>query len=385
MPVRILHVVDNIGMGGLQNGLANLMDRLAPARFEHILCAMRPVEDVDLQPFPEGRFRLVSHGKHREGRRFQAGALVRTIREVNPHIVHSRNWAAIEAVFAGRWTGCRVIHSEHGLDSDTTAKEPSRRTSFRRLAFELAHRVISVSHHLRDLHAARTGFPARKITVIHNGVDHRRFFPDSAIRARVRGELGLLGEEFCIGCVGNLTPVKDHLTVLKSMDRLAKACANWRLIFIGDGPELANLAAYLDTRPAWKRRVSFLGRSTAVPGLLNAMDTYVLSSVTEGICNSLLEAMASGLPVVVTATGGNPEVVINRESGLLFPVGDAEKLADHLILLRNQSSLRQQLGQQALHRIRENFSVDSMVWKYEQLYESVAPAEAIQRSAVAKG
>ena len=86
-----------------------------------------------------------------------------------------------------------------------------------RLAFELADRVLSVSHQLRDLHARRTGFPARKITVIHNGVDSRRFFPDRCRRAPVCGGNWGFGEnEFCIGCVGNLIPVKDHLTLLEA-------------------------------------------------------------------------------------------------------------------------------------------------------------------------
>src|SRR5678816_4485515 len=96
----------------------------------------------------------------------------RGIREVRPDVVHCRNWAAVEAVMAGKWVrSCPVVHSEHGLESNANAKEPWRRTCFRRLACELADRVVSVSYQLRDLHARRTDFPANKIEVIHNGVD----------------------------------------------------------------------------------------------------------------------------------------------------------------------------------------------------------------------
>jgi len=102
------------------------------------------------------------------------------------------------------------------------------------------------------------------------------------------------------------------------------------------------------------------------------MDAYVLCSLTEGISNSLLEAMATGLPVAVTAAGGNPEVVVQGDSGLLFPIGDFRQLTELLLLLKTRKELDEKLGQNALRRVREHFSLDSMVRKYEQVYESVA-------------
>src|SRR6185503_14688697 len=146
-------------------------------------------------------------------------------------------------------------------------------------------------------------------------------------------ELGLSEHEFCIGCVGNFFPVKGHITMLQSLQRFAANVKDWRLVLIGEGPERSKLESFVDSHPEWKRRVSFLGLSHRVPEMMNALDVYVLPSVAEGISNSLLEAMATGLPVIATATGGNPEVVIDGESGLLFPVGDADALTDHLLLL----------------------------------------------------
>jgi glycosyltransferase involved in cell wall biosynthesis len=141
---------------------------------------------------------------------------------------------------------------------------------------------------------------------------------------------------------------------------------------IGEGPERPNLEAFVTAHPEWREQVSFLGSSNRVPELLNAMDVYVLPSIAEGISNSLLEAMAAGLPVVATATGGNPEVIVDGESGLLFPVGDCGKLTEHLLLLDGRRDMRQQLAQQAVRRIRQAFSIDSMIQEYEQLYESLA-------------
>jgi glycosyltransferase involved in cell wall biosynthesis len=214
-------------------------------------------------------------------------------------------------------------------------------------------------------------------------VDGRRFSPDSQARARVRQELGIPEDQFCIGCVGNLILVKDHLTLLKAVDGFALACRKWRLLIIGDGPELPKLVEFVNNHEVWKDRVCFLGRSNRVPELLRAMDVFVLSSVTEGISNSVLEAMATGLPVIVTATGGNPEVVIHGDSGFLFPVGDFQLLTEQLILLREQNELCVDLGRKARERVRERFSIDSMVRKYEEVYEKLRSRVTVPLRAVA--
>jgi glycosyltransferase involved in cell wall biosynthesis len=112
--------------------------------------------------------------------------------------------------------------------------------------------------------------------------------------------------------------------------------------------------------------------SGRVSELLNAFDVYVLCSITEGICNSLLEAMATGLPVVVTATGGNPEVVVAGQSGLLFPVGDSHQLVGHLAALQARRDLGYYLGSQAVQRVRTEFSLESMVRRYEEVYNELA-------------
>lgn len=373
-PIRIMHFVDNMGRGGLENGLVNLIHRLDPAQFEHVVFSMRRLGfSADLLP---DRVRVICLEKKETDLPIQAPSLARSIREVRPDIVHSRNWAAVEAVMAARWERSpAIVHSEHGLDAGTD-KEPWRRTCFRRLAFELADRVLCVSHHLGQLHARRTGYRKDRMTIIHNGVDTRRFFSDPAARARMRRELGIAEDDFCIGCVGNLTPVKDHATLLRAIEGIARACPNWRVVLVGDGPERSRLEAFVREHDGWAERVSFLGLRDGVPELLNAFDVYVLCSLTEGISNSLLEAMATGLPVIATAAGGNPEVAVDGDSGLLFPVGDDRRLMDHLIELRTETERRTELKERALRRVREEFSIDSMVRNYEQVYSSLAQRKA---------
>ena len=372
MPIRIMHIVDHLGKGGLENGLVNLINGLDPDRFEHVVYAIRRL-GPNAERLPKDRVRILCQCKQDTDSRFELPVLVRAIRAVRPDVVHSRNWASIESVPAARLAGCAVVHGEHGLETDAKVKEPRRRIWFRRLAYEVAHQVLSVSHQLKDLHARRTGFDAARITVIHNGVDGRRYFPDPAARVRVRRELGLAAEEFCIGCVGNLLPVKDHLTMLRAVERFG-GDEGWRLIIVGEGSERPALERFLEGHPAIQERVTLMGTSDRVPELLNAMDVYVLPSVSEGICNSLLEAMSTGLPVIATATGGNPEVVVDGDSGWLFPVGDCGKLAAQLRVLRNRRDLRERLAQEAVCRVRAEFSMESMIRKYAQVYEATGQA-----------
>lgn len=379
-----MHIVDSLGKGGLENGLVNVITRLDPRRFEHVVSAIRALGPNE-ERLPKDRVRVMCLAG-RGTSRFQIGTLRRAIHEVSPDIVHSRNWAAIEAVVAGQ--GFRrpaLVHSEHGIETDGAGKEPFRRVVFRRLAYELADRVVAVSGQLRDFHAGRTGFDPKRIQVIHNGVDLGRFRPDPAARVRIRNEMRIAQDDFLIGCVGNLLPVKDHMTLLRALALPEASQLRWRLVIAGEGSERAKLEEFVSANPILREKVSLPGSSTRVPELLNALDLYVLPSVFEGIANSLLEAMATGLPVVASAAGGNPEVVGDGESGVLFPAGDANKLAVLVSELAGNPERRAALASGALGRARERFSIDSMVRRYDELYESTRMDLAVGRLKPAAG
>jgi sugar transferase (PEP-CTERM/EpsH1 system associated) len=377
MAIRVLHVVEAFGLGGgVENGIANLVRHMDTDRFEHVLCAVFRL-GPDLGRFSSERVRIVSLDRRGGRFSFQAASLARTIRAIAPDVVHSRNWGALESVLAAGWAGVpRVIHSEHGVEE--TAAEPFRRLVFRRLAYSFANSVFAVSEGLRDSLVRRTG--CRKIGVIYNGVDTRKFRPDAAVRARKRRELGLMDSDFAVGCVGRLNPVKDYPTAIRA---LATTDRRYRLFIVGSGPELAALRQLAESNPATSGRVHLLGTTADVPEFLCAMDGYVLPSLTEGISNSLLEAMASGLPAIATDAGGNPEVVTHGESGLLFPVGSSATLAEHLLAIMQRNDLRAKLSAGALQRVRERFSLTSMVTRYEELYtkEAIRSRAAIAAAA----
>ena len=370
MAMRVMHVVEAFGVGGgVENGIANLIERLDSRRFEHVLCAVFHA-GPKTERYPLERVPLVCLEQKRARARSQVGPLVRTMRQVKPDLVHSRNWGAIEAVFAARWAGCRSIHSEHGVEADQSA-EPWRRRWLRRAAYATADVVFSVSHELQESLARRSGF-ARKIGVIHNGVDTRRFRPDAPAGQRFRSELAIGEDEFVIGCMGRMNPVKDYQTMVRAAEIFSRACRSWRLLLVGEGPERTKLENVVAGSDALRGRVQFLGMTDRVVELLNALDVYVLSSITKGISNSLLEAMATGVPVIATRTGGTPEVVVDRQSGLLVPAAAPGELAESLISLYRQPQERQRLGAAGRRRAKEQFSLDSMVQKYEEMYAGLA-------------
>jgi sugar transferase (PEP-CTERM/EpsH1 system associated) len=376
LPIRILHVIDNMmGMGGMEKNLVKLIQRMDPERFEHVVCVIRNVGSL-ADEIPRDRARVVCLGQMQAGYSFLGRMLVRLIEEIKPNIVHSRNWGGIEAVLAARWVGSSaVVHSEHGLDTGTSQGDPLRRRLLRRFAFHLADRTFAVSYALRDFHARNTGFHIDKMSVIHNGVDTDRFCPQEAVRIRMREKLGIGPSDFCIGTIGRLEPVKDLFTLLRATIVLPESPRNWRVMIAGDGSESAALKQLVHDQGGGRLRVDFLGEVQEVPDLLNALDVYVLPSLYEGISNSLLEAMATGLPVIASAVGGNTEVVADGQSGLLFAAGDARALTDRLKLIYEGSELSVRLGRDGRRRVEDCFSLKSMVQRYEAFYLSLVEAQ----------
>jgi sugar transferase (PEP-CTERM/EpsH1 system associated) len=377
-PVRILHVVDSMNAGGLENGVVNVINELDPARFAHVLCAVREL-GPNADRLRADRADTICLQKP-AGSRFDFGRLASVVRRIRPDVVHCRNWGSIEGVFAARFAGRRpVVYSEHGLEGASEEREVRRRIWLRRIAFETADQVLCVSNELRDHHARQTGYPARRISVIHNGVQTARFRPDATARASIRRDHAIGDSAFWIGSVGRLMRVKDHMTLLQAVDLIDRQTQDWRLTVVGEGPERANLEAFVRASP-WRERVNFAGVSARVPEFLNGFDVYALPSINEGLCNSLAEAMACGLPVVATAVGGNPELVEDGRSGLLFPAGDHEALAKLLLELRTSPDRRRELGRQARERILQQFSIETMARNYGELYTGLARPSGLARA-----
>lgn len=376
-PLRILHVVNRLDKGGTELVVLKLIRGLGDGRFEHRLASLRGIDPrLEGVPLPGGK--LLSVGKIRTGLQFPLFDLVNLMRTYQPHIVHSRNWGAIEAIPAARLARIPVaIHSEHGYELEMLAGLPMRRRVFRRVAYEMAHAVFAVTRELRDYHARQSWVDPERIRVIYNGVDTVRFSPRQDMRASLRERLCLPENRFVLGTVARMVPIKDHPTLLRATEILLTRGIDAHALLVGSGPELQNNQQLVNASRELRGRVTFVGDSDDVPELLNAMDAFVLPSISEGMSNTLLEAMAVGLPVIVTRVGGNTEVVEEDRSGWLFAPRDAETLGSRLTLLASREDLRRQYGAAARQRVIERFSLDCMLRDYSRLYLELAAKQGI--------
>ena len=369
-PLRVLQVVNRIWMGGTEYALLNMMSSLDQRLFEHRVCAVRGCDPA----FPrmsmvEGKTFVA--GQHNGNLQFAVFRLTQIMRRYRPHIVHSRNWGAIEAIFAARLAGVPVtIHSEHGYEIEMLKGLPLRQRLLRRAAYALADSTFTVTRELRDFHARQARISPGKIRVIHNGVDTQRFSPGRDTRLRER--LHIPPQRLVIGNVGRMVPIKDHGTLLRAVELLVASGVDAHLLLIGSGPLLEAHRAYVRASRTIADRVYFAGSCENVPEMLLAMDVFVLPSICEGMSNTLLEAMASGLPVVATRVGGNSEVVDEGRTGWLVLPGNAKELSERLQYLSLNRERIQEAGLAARERAIRQFSLERMVADYQNLYLELA-------------
>lgn len=364
--IKILHIVHSLEIGGLENGLVNLINRLDPERYEHAICCV-----ATSGPMAQRLRRAVpihELGKGNGGRAYLLPLrLAGVVRRVAPDIVHTRNWGAIDGVIGARLAGVRrVVHGEHGRGADDPCGTNRRRQQLRRLLAPAIRRFVTVSADLSQWLTSEVGVPEHKVTHIINGVDADRFRPLEEKFSR-RRELELPTDMPLVGIVGRLNAVKDHATLLKAFATVPEAAI---LVVVGDGP-LAGELRQLSTELGIFEKVLFLGGRNDVEQILPCLDLFVLSSIAEGISNTILEAMACGLPVIASNVGGNPELVADGVSGSLFPAGEVRTLSQLMTTYLDDAALRNAHGEAARGRVEEEFSLDAMVDKYDQLYQFV--------------
>jgi glycosyltransferase involved in cell wall biosynthesis len=229
--------------------------------------------------------------------------------------------------------------------------------------------VLSVSADLTSRMAAEMRFPVERIRTIRNGVDLSRFAQRD--RRGARELLQLPPDALVIGTVGRLVPVKNQALLLDAIARLHAEGIHVVGLLAGDGPLRQELTARADALGI-AAFVRFLGERQDVERVFAAMDIFVLPSVSEGMSNTIQEAMASGLPVIATRVGGAGELVADGKTGILVPSRDVEALSGAMARLASDAHLRQVLGEAGRHRARHEFGLARMVRDYEDLYYELA-------------
>ncbi|HZM34776.1 MAG TPA: TIGR03088 family PEP-CTERM/XrtA system glycosyltransferase, partial [Burkholderiales bacterium] len=326
----IAHVVHSFAIGGLENGVVNLVNRMPREHWRHVIIALTQVSGRFAERIERDDVRFVELGKRPGHLVRDYPRLHRLFRDMRPAIVHTRNLAALEAAVPAWSAGVPVrIHGEHGWSAADPEGRRIRYRYVRRLYRPFVQRYVALSQHLADYLQRGVHIPGERISQIYNGVDTERFRA-AETREPIAGCPFEAAEDWRVGWVGRMDPVKDALTLARAFLRARQlspvAAKRMRLVLVGDGEQREAIATLLD-RPRVREHVWLAGEREDIADIMRGLDCFVLPSRAEGISNTILEAMASRLPIIATRVGGNPELVESGMTGVLVRATDTEALA----------------------------------------------------------
>lgn len=368
---RILFVITSTGTGGSESMLRELVLGLDRERFTPSVCSLRTPGHVADELAAAGNTVFTLGLPDKPGVTDLASGVFRLARQLDEHrvdVVQSFLYRAnFMSPLAARLSSAGpVVVSGHRSLAPLQGRVA---VASARLIQRLADGVVANSEAVRDYLVANEGARRGRVEVIYNGVDLERFGGQD--RSALRAELGWAPEDLVIGAVGRLEPVKGYDHLLQAVARLATSGRPMKLAFAGDGTQREPLAA-LARQLGIEGRVLFLGFRKDVAALYGAFDVFVLSSLREGFPNVVIEAMASGCPVVATRVGGVAEIVVDGQSGLVVEPASAESLTGALQALADDEALRHALAAGGRRRVEERFALARSIRAHEQLYERLA-------------
>ena len=377
---HVVHVIDSLAIGGMENGVVNLINTMPRERFRHSIVCVKKATDFrnrirrnDVEIFEldkdEGKDPAIYL-------RFW-----KLLRRLRPEIVHTRNIGTLDLAPVAALAGVPIrVHGEHGWEASDLKGSSSRYRKLRRLCDPFIKSYIAVSRDIALWLREDIGISPLKIRQIYNGVDSARFVAaDSAVRLPFPDDV----KPFVFGFVGRMDPVKGLDTLIDAFASLIEREPGpgepVRLVMVGDGPERERCMVALRERGladfAW-----LPGRSEDISGIMRALDAFVLPSLNEGISNTILEAMATSLPIIATAVGGNPELIEDGVHGLLVPSGDTAAMARAMQRCIDEPEFAKGLGSAARQRVESRFSLDAMAAQYSDFYQYLqGPAQPGQK------
>ncbi len=364
-PAKLLFVIDELDIGGTEQQILELSRGLDPSRFTPTVCCFRHGRQA--QEIEAAGVRVVHLPKRGKVDPSLPFRLVRLMRAEHYDIVQTylwtaNTWARLAALVARVPV---ILASERNVD---IWEERYKRVIGGQLA-RPTRKVIANSEAVRDYLLSRGGLAPERVVTIYNGVDFERFSDgiDPAIR---RNELGVPADAVFAVCVARVEAAKDHDTLLEALALAAPRTPNLHLAIVGDG----KLRARLEAKAAelgLAERVHFAGFRIDAAAWLASADLSLLSSVKEGLSNTVIESMAAGKAVVATSVGGNPEVVVDGVTGFLVPPRRPDLLAERITTVVTDPALRQRMAEAGRRRVHEMFSVPRMVERTQALYETL--------------
>ncbi len=368
----IAHVVHRFSVGGLENGVVNLANRMPESAWRHAIIALTEVDHAFRARIRRDDVSFVALHKPPGHALGLYPTLYRLFRELQPSIVHTRNLAALETVIPAWAAGVPVrVHGEHGRDVTDLDLRSRKYRLVRRVYRPFVHHFVALSGELEAYLRNQVRVPAARITHIYNGVDTDRFRPAPGGKAPIPGCPFSGAQLFIVGTVGRMETVKDPVNLARAfvaaLSLAPRARERLRLVMVGDGPQRAEAERVVRDAGvgdlAW-----FAGERSDVPEMLRGLDCFALPSLAEGISNTILEAMASGLPVVATRVGANADLMVEGLTGALVPRADSASLARAIVGYLVDPAAARRHGKAGRRHVEQHFSLERMVRSYEALY-----------------
>jgi glycosyltransferase involved in cell wall biosynthesis len=364
--LKILHVVDSLEFGGLERVTTDLAKAQHALGHEVLVFSINPT--VGLMPeLRAANIPVVVGGKSRSLdlavlSKLRGIAIDRKIDVVHAHNFVPNYYAAM-ALFGARHQPA-LVSTCHDMGSRLSNR---RLRWLYRLSLLRTRRVAMVGQQVHDRYVESGMVRPQRAQTVLNGIPVHRFTGSPARRLAAREVLGISADVPVIGCVGRLVSLKNQRLLIEALPELRADHPSLRLVVVGDGPLESALRAQAASLNV-ERHIDFLGQRADVADLLPAFDIFALPSLTEGLSIALLEACATGLAVVATAVGGNPEIIRNGETGLLVPAEDGGALCSALKTLLDDAALRARLGGQASDWVGAHASIDALCSTYDRFY-----------------
>lgn len=371
----VLHLVHRFDTGGLENGLVNLVNHMPEQAYRHLVVALTEVTAFK-QRVKRADVRFVSLHKPPGQGLWLYPKFLQLLAKEQPAVLHTRNLGTLEFQLPAALARVPArVHGEHGRDIDDLDGSSKRHRWLRRAYQPFVHHYVALSADLKGYLQDAIGVPAARIAQIYNGVDSERF---SVLGAPQRGLIEACPFKatglWLLGTVGRMQAVKSQTLLAQAfvlaLQQQPALRHRLRLVMVGDGPLLADVRAILEnaglTDLAW-----LAGERTDIPDMMRLLDCFVLPSLAEGVSNTLLEAMATGLPVIATGVGANAELVQHGVTGLIVPTNNADAMAAAILHMQQDPEAARAMGRLGREAAVSRFSMQAMASSYQRVYDQL--------------